>query len=418
MPKLPKLPPIAGATGFIHHAEHAPAYWMQDILWIMLADREATGGRWSMMEQLLPRGSGPPPHKHLWSDETFYILDGEITFLVEDRIETAGMGAFVSIARATPPRLPGRHRHCPHPQWLLAGQYGSNGRRTRQAGGPAHAAAGRTACDRRLRCPRSCSPVMASSGSTSLIHCSPASLARGNDHDEPTFDRIGGRGRGPGRQDRASPSRTGGGGTRPGPSGRFARGTRAPGGRRIHPGRRRPQRPGRSVDGVRGSGMRGLRAERTKGHHPRPSDDASRRRHAGRRVPRFIPSDYSADFTRTRPGDNRNLDFRRAFVERIDCAPIKATSILNGAFMDMLGSEMPIIQPQACAGGRSPTEAACRGPRRSSTGAANVRHEAAIELPAAKPMAPSIRRPPVTLTPKDLAGRIKRGRVRIILPED
>ena len=62
-------------------------------------------------------------------------------------------------------------------------------------------------------------------------------------------------------------------------------------------------------------------------------------------VPRFIPSDYSADFTRTRPGDNRNLDLRREFMARADRAPIKATSVLNGAFMDMLGAEMPIIQP-------------------------------------------------------------------------
>ncbi|GJD51795.1 hypothetical protein OPKNFCMD_4554 [Methylobacterium crusticola] len=63
-------------------------------------------------------------------------------------------------------------------------------------------------------------------------------------------------------------------------------------------------------------------------------------------VPRFIPSDYSADFTRTRPGGNRNLDLRRAFMERADRAPIKVTSILNGAFLDMLGAEMPIIQPR------------------------------------------------------------------------
>ena len=62
-------------------------------------------------------------------------------------------------------------------------------------------------------------------------------------------------------------------------------------------------------------------------------------------VPRFIPSDYSADFTRTQPGDNRNFDIRRAFMARADRAPIKVTSILNGAFMDMLGAEMPIIQP-------------------------------------------------------------------------
>ena len=32
-------------------------------------------------------------------------------------------------------------------------------------------------------------------------------------------------------------------------------------------------------------------------------------------------------------------------MARADRAPIKVTSILNGAFMDMLGAEMPIIQP-------------------------------------------------------------------------
>jgi hypothetical protein len=63
-------------------------------------------------------------------------------------------------------------------------------------------------------------------------------------------------------------------------------------------------------------------------------------------VPRFIPSDYAADFTKTRPGDNRNFDLRRDFMARADAAPIQVTSILNGAFMDMLGREMPIIQPK------------------------------------------------------------------------
>jgi nucleoside-diphosphate-sugar epimerase len=62
-------------------------------------------------------------------------------------------------------------------------------------------------------------------------------------------------------------------------------------------------------------------------------------------VPRFIPSDYSADFTKTTPGDNRNFDLRREFMARADRAPIRVTSIPNGAFLDMLGAEMPIIQP-------------------------------------------------------------------------
>lgn len=62
-------------------------------------------------------------------------------------------------------------------------------------------------------------------------------------------------------------------------------------------------------------------------------------------VPRFIPSDFSADFTKTRVGDNRNFDLRREFMAIVDRAPVRATSVLNGAFMDMLGAEMPIVQP-------------------------------------------------------------------------
>ena len=62
-------------------------------------------------------------------------------------------------------------------------------------------------------------------------------------------------------------------------------------------------------------------------------------------VPRFIPSDYAADFTKTTAGRNRNFDLRREFMAVADRAPIQVTSVLNGAFLDMLGAEMPIIQP-------------------------------------------------------------------------
>lgn len=60
-------------------------------------------------------------------------------------------------------------------------------------------------------------------------------------------------------------------------------------------------------------------------------------------VPRFMPSDFSLDFTKTRPGDNRNMDLRRVFQARVDAAPIQATSILNGAFADLLTGEAPIV---------------------------------------------------------------------------
>ncbi len=60
-------------------------------------------------------------------------------------------------------------------------------------------------------------------------------------------------------------------------------------------------------------------------------------------VPRFIPSDYSIDFTRLTPGENRNLDLRRDFHARLGTAPISATTIFNGAFADMLTGQMPLI---------------------------------------------------------------------------
>ena len=60
-------------------------------------------------------------------------------------------------------------------------------------------------------------------------------------------------------------------------------------------------------------------------------------------VPRFIPSDYSIDFTKCRPGENRNLDLRREFHTRLDKAPTSATTIFNGAFAELLTGQMPMI---------------------------------------------------------------------------
>jgi len=60
-------------------------------------------------------------------------------------------------------------------------------------------------------------------------------------------------------------------------------------------------------------------------------------------VPRFIPSDYSLDFTKFKDGENRNLDLRRQFHYFLDSTSIAATSIFNFTFMDMLTNEIPMI---------------------------------------------------------------------------
>jgi len=60
-------------------------------------------------------------------------------------------------------------------------------------------------------------------------------------------------------------------------------------------------------------------------------------------IPRFIPSDYSIDFTNLKEGQNRNLDYRREFHSYLETTPIKATTIFNGPFMDLLTTDMPLI---------------------------------------------------------------------------
>jgi uncharacterized protein YbjT (DUF2867 family) len=55
-------------------------------------------------------------------------------------------------------------------------------------------------------------------------------------------------------------------------------------------------------------------------------------------VARMIPSDYAIDFFKTAEGGNRNLDFRRAFSRAFEGSPVRPTSVLCGAFMDLLAN--------------------------------------------------------------------------------
>ena len=63
-----------------------------------LATGEETDGKYAMFDALVPPGGGPPPHVHTREEESFYILEGEITFLIGDQrvVATAGMFANVS----------------------------------------------------------------------------------------------------------------------------------------------------------------------------------------------------------------------------------------------------------------------------------------------------------------------------------
>lgn len=64
-----------------------------------LATGQETDGKYAMWEAIVPPGGGPPPHVHSREEESFLVLEGEITFQVdgETRIATAGMFASMPI---------------------------------------------------------------------------------------------------------------------------------------------------------------------------------------------------------------------------------------------------------------------------------------------------------------------------------
>ncbi len=96
------LPRMADSL-FIHHIRgEGKTYSAMGDKYVMLATGEQTGGAYCLAEATVPPGGGPPPHYHTREEEMFYVLEGEITFTVEERIVIGRAGSFVQIPRGTP----------------------------------------------------------------------------------------------------------------------------------------------------------------------------------------------------------------------------------------------------------------------------------------------------------------------------
>jgi quercetin dioxygenase-like cupin family protein len=66
----------------------------------MLCEARETGGHWSLFEEEVPLGMGPPPHRHDW-DEAYYILDGDIDFTIDGEPVMSSRGDFNYLPRGT-----------------------------------------------------------------------------------------------------------------------------------------------------------------------------------------------------------------------------------------------------------------------------------------------------------------------------
>jgi quercetin dioxygenase-like cupin family protein len=84
------------------HRDEGQAIWFLDTLTLVKATGAQTGGAYGLVEQVLPAGSGSPYHVHHAEDETFYILEGEASFISEGRLVKAAAGSSIFLPRDIP----------------------------------------------------------------------------------------------------------------------------------------------------------------------------------------------------------------------------------------------------------------------------------------------------------------------------
>lgn len=76
--------------------------WYMGGLLTFLAKGSDTNGLFSLTETLMRKGLEPPSHMHSREDETFYVLDGEITFYTEGQEHNLKAGESIYLPRDKP----------------------------------------------------------------------------------------------------------------------------------------------------------------------------------------------------------------------------------------------------------------------------------------------------------------------------
>lgn len=96
----PKTVPAVGRL-FHRPFDTGPAFWGPGDRYTFLVTGEESGGAYFVMEALVPPGGGPPPHIHTREEETFYLIEGKVEFLLGEKRITAGPGDFINVPRRT-----------------------------------------------------------------------------------------------------------------------------------------------------------------------------------------------------------------------------------------------------------------------------------------------------------------------------
>jgi quercetin dioxygenase-like cupin family protein len=91
------LAPFGRGRGSLHNS-----FWYTGWLLTFLATGDQTQGRFALIEALTRKGNCPPRHIHRNEDESFYILEGEITALIGDQTIRGTPGTLIFGPRGVP----------------------------------------------------------------------------------------------------------------------------------------------------------------------------------------------------------------------------------------------------------------------------------------------------------------------------
>jgi mannose-6-phosphate isomerase-like protein (cupin superfamily) len=86
-------------SSLVRTADEGEATWFFNALMTTKASIAETAGAYSLTEHLVTSASNPPMHVQTDEDEAFYILDGEVEFVVDGESVVATPGTFALVAR-------------------------------------------------------------------------------------------------------------------------------------------------------------------------------------------------------------------------------------------------------------------------------------------------------------------------------
>jgi quercetin dioxygenase-like cupin family protein len=82
--------------------EEGRPVWFLGTLVVVKATGEQTGGAFGLIDNVMPAGFASPYHTHRNEDESFYVVEGEMSLYVGGERVKTGPGAFVYGPRGVP----------------------------------------------------------------------------------------------------------------------------------------------------------------------------------------------------------------------------------------------------------------------------------------------------------------------------